>query len=147
MPSTVWPDAQDALKAALDARPGLTGVPVTVGYPAGGPNVEHIWIAGQVTDWTREWETTAVANAPIREEFTLELYVVVSRRVRTFEEVRVRLLAILDEIEAAVTADFTLGGAVAVATLTGGEIQEGIDDERRSGGAELRVRCEADLAG
>lgn len=151
MPATVWPDAQDALKTALDtalaASEDCIGIPVTVGYPAGGPKAEHIWIAGTVTDWTREWDTTAVANAPISEQFTLDVYVLTSKRVRTFAEVRTRLTAILDVIEAAVVADFTLSGTVAVSTLSGGEVQEGIDDERRSAGCELHLRCEADLAG
>lgn len=148
MPTTTrWPAAQDGLKTLLAARAGLDGVPVDVGYPKGGPKREHLWITGEVEDWNQEWETTAVANAPVRERFTLILEVYVIKRGASFDDVRSRLLELVGEAEATVRADFTLNGAVAVATLAGGRIQEGVLEGQREMHAEVRIACDADLAG
>jgi hypothetical protein len=141
--------AQDALKAAIAARPGLAGVPVDVGFPAPTPAPEHVWLSGHVNEWTTAPETTAgsAGLGPRDERFTLVVRVYVFRAGPEFLPLRDRALAIRAEVEQAVAADPLLGGAVALAFPAGGRMDEAVRDEGREVGVEVLVSCRAQLAG
>lgn len=139
--------ARDNLALMLKNRPALDKVSVDVGYPTGGLKGEQIWIAGRIEDWTQDWVTTAVLEAPLREQFTLLVRVIVTVSGADFSKVQDRLMVIVGEVERTVREDFTLNGAVTVVTNITADMDEGMGDRQRSLAAELRIRCDADLAG
>lgn len=148
MASTVGP-AMDGLKAAVAARPALAAVAVDVGYPAGGAAEEQVWVSGQVDDWSATPETTSTpAGLGSRDErFTLVVRVFVHRSEADYPPCRDRALALAGEVEAAVAAEPTLGGAVALAYPAGGRMDEAVRDDGRDVGVEVLVVCRAQLAG
>ena len=133
------PDVQDALDAAIAAA--AAGVPRSVGYPAGGPAAEQIWVGGEFEADT----SRALSGAGQRGEVAvLEVRVVVTRTTDRYAEVRDRALAIAASVEGALLADPTLGGLVErleVLTVKGAEA---VPDERtRQYGVTLSVRYHA----
>lgn len=136
--------AQDGLKALLVARAGLSGIPVDLGWPTRqgeGPAPEHVWISGDVVDWTREALTTGAGSRARDERFTLPIKVLVRQATDDYAEVRNRALALVDEITAAVESDTSLGGAVTDCDLMSGSVEESLVDDGRQLGITLNVAC------
>lgn len=143
--------AQDALLTLLEARGALSAVPVDLGFPVKGPQKEHIWISGQVPDWTQGFLTTGPvtgASAALREEsFTLKVIIVVSWHTTSYVQARDRALALALEVERTVLANDTLSGTVFQAQMGRGRIAEGIGTDFRQVVPELDIECDAHLGG
>lgn len=141
--------AQDALVAAIAARALMStdNVPVTLGTPPRGGQREHVWISGEVTDWTQTWETTgAVATAAREERFTLAVWAFKMVSGDAYAPARDRALVLLNEVAEVLRADDRLAGAVFHAEYGGGELAEAQIDNAVYVVASIRVRCLAYLA-
>jgi hypothetical protein len=123
MPSSVGA-AQDGLAAAIAARPLVVAneVPVAVGFRMPHPaQPEGIWITGIVPDHKTEDLTTGVGARSVEETYTLDVQIQVERPgSNAFQEARDIAEAYAAEVEAAIVADRTLGGAVQNASALGG---------------------------
>lgn len=146
-----WAAAQDALLAALQARPALASLvaarALTLGYPALGAQAEAMWISGAVTEWVQGAGSTGTSTTAQREEtFTLAVNVLVAKTGADYKTPRDRALTLAAELEAVLRADWTLGGALFEAFVAGGEVQEGVADTQRQVLVTIEVRCRAWLA-
>lgn len=139
MPTAIW-DAQDALLTAV--RTGVTGgVPVTLGAPAEKQQT-HVWISGDVDVWEQDYRTSGLGAKD--ETFVLQVEALVMRSASDYATPRARMQSLLSEIEAAIVADYTLGGAVMLAQVERITMDEGVTDEKqRAIGATVFVRCSA----
>lgn len=139
MPTAIW-DAQDALLEAV--RGGVSGgVPVTLGSPAEKQKT-HIWISGDVDVWEQDFRTSGLGAKD--ETFVLQVEVLVMRSASDYATPRAKIRTILEEIEAAIVADYTLGGSVMLAQVERITLDEGVTDEKeRAIGATVFVRCSA----
>ncbi len=107
--------AEDGLYTAVAARPGFAGVPFDRANPGSALQTpQHVWIgSSEVTAQT--WDVTG-AGAQLRQEaFTVQVYI---RAVDTdVRAARDKALTLAGEVEAALRADWTLGGAVFSASV------------------------------
>jgi hypothetical protein len=145
---TAIPAAQDALAAGLERRDALAKVKIDVGYPAGGLKLEHIWLSGVIDDWTQEWSTSGDGGpAGIDESFTLHTLVYVQKSGANYTVVRNRVVELIAEVQAQLRSDFTLGGTVQLATITGGGPgwDEGLQERSRSVLVDIPIHCDAYL--
>ena len=134
--------AQDALLALLTAREALDGVAIALGWPTPTPEPEQIWVAGDVSEWTSEWET----NDPEREErFTIPVKFLVQQSTIDYAEVRDRMLALVGELEQTVRANPDLTDSVWDAEIRGGEMSEYVFSDGRGLQATVNVLCRAHL--
>lgn len=128
--------AEGAIKAAIVTRqagPGsavLDGIPIEMGFPGADVGREEIWVAEEV-DSTQVWETSGAGNQQRRETFTVRVNVFVVESGNDFETLRDRVRDITAEIEAAIRADHTLGGAVWHAAVAGVERDSGAKKDAR----------------
>jgi hypothetical protein len=123
MPSSVGA-AQDALVAAIAARALIVtnAVPVEVGFRMPHPpQPEGIWVTGVVPDHKTEDLTTGVGVRSVEESYTLDVQIQVEvAGANAYAEARAVVESYIAEVEAAIVADRTLGGAVQDASATGG---------------------------
>jgi len=141
MPEITFAQAQDGLYALLGASPALAGVAISLGYPPGGPQVEQVWVAGSVPSWSREARATQHQGPGLVEDgYGLKVYVVTGKHP-DFLTARSRILALAEAVITAVRADWTLGGAVSIADVEGGEVTEAVNEEGWEMGTEIRVHC------
>lgn len=134
--------AEDALTTILKARPGLSGVSVSTGYPVPTPEPEHIWVGGQVD----EWEQSNVTTDPDREErFTMQVKVVVLQAEDRYTVVRDRALVLIAEVEGAVRDNPRLAGTVWEAQVASGSLDEFVSDEGRGVGATVKIEVRSFL--
>lgn len=123
MPSSVGA-AQDGLGAAIAARDLIisNAVPVDVGFPMPHPpQPEGIWVTGIVPDHKTDDLTTGVGARSVEETYTLDVHIQVERPgTNAFQEARNVVEGYVAEVEAAIDADRTLGGAVNNASAIGG---------------------------
>lgn len=140
MGSTIW-DAQDALVPLL--RNYVTGgVPVTLGSPADKEST-HVWVSGDVDTWEKNYRVSSLSA--FDETYTLQVEVLVKRKASDYGTPRARMRSLLDEIEAAIKDNPTLGGVVSLAVVERTTMDEGLtDDKERAIGSTVFVRCEAD---
>lgn len=138
---TAYPDFQDALTTIVDAGTTTT---VTLGWPAGGYESEHVVIAGEGEITPSE----GVSGYSQRDEvMTCEVRVKVDYTTSDYTTARDRAFAISDEVEAAITADVTLGGVVTFARVTHIRVDEAIPDERtRTVGIALTVTADVTVS-
>lgn len=132
--------AQDALLAAL--RASLAGgVPVTLGAPAEKQQT-HVWVSGDVDQWEQNYRTSGLGAKD--ESFVLQVEALVMRNAPDYATPRARMQTLIEEIEAAITANPTLDGTVMLAQVERITMDEGVTDERqRAIGCTVFVRCEA----
>lgn len=123
MPSSVGA-AQDALAAAIAARAVIVAnaVPVDVGFRMPHPpQPESIWVTGIVPDHKTEDLTTGVGLRSVEETYTLDVHIQVERAgANAWQDARDVVETYIAEVEAAIVADRTLGGAVQNASALGG---------------------------
>lgn len=146
-------EAEDALLAALVARaatPGsaLAGLPITLGDPVSKMQREHVFIPDAAVDVAQEWDITRQSFAPAstgprHETFSLEVVVFTSHAGDAFTPLRDRGSALSEEVEQAVLADQTLGGAVGEAHVAKIHRATGPYEDRR--GMEITITVEADV--
>jgi len=144
--------AQDALYAILNARAGYTNadgskVPVDLGYPLPIPQDEHVWISGEINDWTQEAETTG--DMPARQEdFTLTVNIIVRRTTGSYTNVRDRALVLASEVELGVRSNAGLpnpSNTVNFSEVATMNMTELVQNEKREIQIKLGVRCTAQL--
>jgi len=138
--------ATTALATLVRAR--LAGaserVPYSIGHPGSEVESEHIWCNGHVDDEDQEHAVSGLITKD--ETFTLRVHVLVTLVCDEFHEARARCSALRDLVMNAVRDDFTLGGAVELATVISVEPDQAIPgDGRHSAGDTIRVRCRAYL--
>lgn len=138
--STLWA-AKGALVDRLSARPGLVGVEVTWGVPAG--DLPDEWIL--VGDVDPSEQAAAALGAQRREE-TYEIEVIVSLKTDQDQDARALALRARDlvaEIENELRADGSLGGVVRFAEIVSAGLLEPNDGHSREALVPLRIRCRA----
>lgn len=141
--------AQDALLALLAARAGYTNadgskVPVDLGFPIPNPQDEHVWIAGQINEWTQEAETTG--DMPARQEdFTLTVNAFVRQTTASYTSARNRAITLAGEVELAVRANSNLTSTVNYAEIATMDMSEAVQDAKREILITLGIRCTAQL--
>lgn len=126
----LW-DCQDALYALVDAAVTLDrDGQVTLGNPA-TLSPENVWVSGQVDDWNTDWKVSGLGSKD--EDFVLRVSVAVIRLGSDYLGARQRLQEIGQDIEDAIAADPTLGGAAQLAKITSFRLEDSMVDERRRG--------------
>lgn len=144
MQSQLW-DAQDALLAALEGSATLAKVTKGLGAP-GKFEREHVWISGEVDDWTLNYRQSGLVARD--EDFGLRIHVLVTRTGVKYADSRARVIELGQAVEDAIAADYTLGGAVMLATIERNTIDEstGGDGRTRSILLTINVRCRAHVS-
>jgi len=138
-----FPDVQDALAAAI-ALKMADGVPVSVGYPRGGVQEEHVWIDGSV-DVDMPRHLTGYASRD--EECRLSVRILVSLTAEDMVDARDAAVELAHRVEDAMAADRTLGGLVTNLRTVGAVGEEAIPEERtRQYGITLTVGFAATAA-
>jgi hypothetical protein len=109
--------AEDALLAAIQTQAAGVGSPLAavalqLGNPGLGRKAEHVWIGEEATA-EQSWAYTQQPNLGEKAEVVeLHVFVTVQRGGGDYDDVRDRLQVLAAEVEKAVLADSTLGGAV-----------------------------------
>lgn len=137
------PQAQDKLEEVLKARNIVSSrghkVPIDVGWPDGGPQPEHIWIAGEVEDWRQEQSVTGdMETADKQETYTVLIRILVAKR-KTYRDARDRLFELVAEVALALREYFSLEGKVWEAEFAGGAMGEEVGSDGRRAAATLRI--------
>lgn len=107
LPSTV-PALLTNLLAELQARPGLAGVSITMGAPAGELPREYI-ILGDVTGTV---QSAAIGSQRREERFSLAIWVSALHGTSDQYEVLSRVYAMRDEVASTLRVDGTVNGVV-----------------------------------
>jgi hypothetical protein len=138
-------EAQTALLGLLQASTPLARIAKGLGAPAKFEQ-DHVWVSGEVDEWQRDYRQSGLAS--MDEQFTLRVHVLVRRSGATYGEVLTRVRVLAEAVEDAVNADYTLGGAVMLATVQRGTIDEAAGGDGRSRAVlmTLHVRCDAHVA-
>lgn len=140
-------DASDALLAAIEARTLITtdGIMVDYGIPK---NLEpdHIWVDPAIEPWTSEpadsgLDDLGAWSPTFDQSFVLSVKVWVERGTDDWTVVRDRLIALADEVEAALEADVTLGGHVATSYIASRQVIPGVGDNVIQLGLVLGIAC------
>jgi len=113
---TIAPAVKLALKNALAARGGLTGVTVSYGSPLvpGAPPGEYVELAG-IRHEQEAATASYSAGGPrhVEERFELDLWVSSTRKGDPDHQVATeRAYALAAEVEDAIRADLTVGGSI-----------------------------------
>lgn len=129
MLTKLW-DAQDALYSLIHANSTLATqkIPVTLGDP-GRREAEHVWIGGEITDWTQEYGVSGLQARD--EEFVIPVITVVVWTSEDYATARARIKVIGNAIENTLSANPTLNGTVMHATITRMSTDEGAIPEER----------------
>lgn len=142
--------AQAGLRSLLEVRRALAGNPladveIDEGWPPKGPQKEHVWIAAHPrSPAEQKWQTTG-PNASKDESFRLLINCLVTKSTESYAETRDRALALAGEVEIAVRADATLGGAVMNAEVATTDLDEAVGPNLRQVLAVVEIACEAVL--
>ncbi len=135
------PAIQDWLAEKLADELADIGVPVSLGYPIGGPDACHVWIVGAFeADFSRR-----TSGGAMREETgSATVKVLATSRCDDVSPVRDRVAEIVDLVEAAVSSDPTMGDLVHRAELTSVKGTEGVTkDVERQFGVDLSISYHA----
>ena len=130
---------QDALGTAIATQLTSSGevTPLSVGYPAGGLQAEHIWIGGEFNVTMPRLISGGLQRDELGE---IEVRISVLWTAADMATARVRALALSRIVENAVSVDPTLGGVVDEAYVTAVAGNEAAPDEHsRMYGLALRV--------
>jgi hypothetical protein len=116
--------------------------PVDLGFPAGGVQRDHVWVAGDVGD---DEQTFAVSSLTAKDEtFTLRVHVVCTRDTEDFTDARDDAKTVADAVEDRIHTYYTLGGVVQLAEVTGVETDEAVPSmSTRQVMKTLTVACRA----
>ncbi len=146
--TTIWA-VQDALKSLLDADTTLTaaGVARSLGWPVGGPEREHVWIAGAVERSQQEPVITTAANPRRKETYQLAIHTLVRWEDDEYLKVRNRIKTLTDAIELVVQGDHALNGTVFFAQVDSHEVEEGVEEKARTIGVTIRIAIAAYING
>lgn len=109
---------------ALAAIPKFGKVALDLGTPAKF-KPDHVWISGEVTDWTREPDSTDHDD----ERFRFRVHVYSERATPHYVVVRDRVREMLAAVLLALAPDRWLGvadGAIYTARVRGGQVEESI---------------------
>lgn len=136
--------AQDALRTVIAER--IADVQVTLGYPPGGPTSTHVWISGDIEEWTQEWQITGNNEQKRDEQYVIPVSIVAIQTGKEFKPVRDRVLELAREVGIGILSDVTLGGVVFDARPAGGQAYEFLQASKRGYGLELRIQIEAHVA-
>lgn len=141
MTTTAVYTAQDALLDLIRGLDSIGGWKVDLGFPAAA-NVQtkHIWLAGDIRDHDQVF---AISSLQAKDEtFLLRVHVVNTSRDNTYRVPRDKVRIITDELEQAINADWTLGGAVMLAEVRNIEWDEAIPEQStRQVMATVTVAC------
>lgn len=139
---TAFPDFQDALLSVIDAA--VTDCPVTLGWPAGGLESDHVWIAGAGTVTPHDPLSTLTQRD---ETLTCEVRIITDYTASDYTTSRDRAFEIAEDVEDAIAAAPTLGDVVTYCVVSGIRVGEAIPDERtRQVGITLTVTAEATVS-
>lgn len=137
---------QDALAVLVAERLDAEGVASCVGYPAGGPNDEHVWIEGGF----KAALTRRTSGGGSRlEAVKLRVRVLITKAADEVAELRDRALVLAAIIEDAVDDNERLGGLVERTWVDDAEADEGIlppPDGRRQYGITVHVAYEVTVS-
>lgn len=117
MAFTNAPAAKQALLNVITARTALASVQVSYGHP--GDRIdphESVFVDEVVVQ--QDWETMGGSSRRRKEDFTIEVVVVVGREGQAQQVAEARAWVLVEEVEQAVRADLTLQGTVMFAGLT-----------------------------
>lgn len=135
-------DAQDVLLDLVKALDSVGGWKVDLGFPAGTVQTKHIWIAGDIPDHEQSYALSSLTAK--EEDFLLRVHVVNTAKATDYKTPRDRVKTITDELEAAITADFTLTDTVMQASVRQIEFDEAIPEpSTRQVMATVTVACRA----
>lgn len=119
---------QVALAGAIASRLAGLGVPSGIGYPVGGPQEEHVWVAADF-DVALPRRTSGGFNRD--EDGTVKVRILVTRTTDDPLDPLARALLLEAAVEDAVGADPTLGGLVLEAKVASVQGEEAIAEDRR----------------
>lgn len=139
--------AQDALVAALQNEPSLSGWRIDYGLPAGRPEELHIWVDEKVGDWTQETLSTGLASK--NESFRLSVYIYSKKTGTTALEMRNEVTGAASAISDVIASAPFLGGVVLFAQIVSGEYEGAFADAEgraREGVLHLTIECQSFLA-
>ena len=142
--------AQDGLLAAIAAQqagPGspLAGVQLALGHPI-DLQAEAVWVADDASSDQAHAATSQPGSEDRGETIELQAKCFVVRGELDYKTARDRALALAGEVEDAVRADRSLGGAVFDAETQGLDLESGVDGENRLVGVTVRIRSTAYLS-
>lgn len=141
MRTQVW-DAQDGLLALLKEQPWPNDVKPVLGIP-GRLERDCVWISGEVDEWQAEYRVSGLQAKD--ERFTLRVHVLATRLGGDFDAIRPAVQTYGELVERAIGQDFTLGGAVMLATISGQQLEEAMldDGRRRQALLTFSISCDA----
>lgn len=128
MATSTVPAFKSALLSRLQARPGLSDVQVTYGWPSGAVKRESMMLGG--LNGSQEFRTIGATQR--MEEYGLDVYITVIRegqgRQQNADE---RAFALMAEIEAELRSDPTVNNTVLTAELRDFDLQPMASAETR----------------
>jgi hypothetical protein len=128
-----------ALIALLQARAGLTGVQLGYGMPSGALQREHI-LLGQV-EATQEY--AAIGTVRKFEDYTVALFISVTREGVQQQEADERALALLAEVDACLRSNPTVSGTVLTAELARYRMEPLASDTTREARITVEIQTRA----
>ena len=138
------PEVQDALAEVIAEEIAGTGVPSCVGYPAGGPAEEQVWMEG---GFELAFVRRTSGGTSRTEVAALTVKVLITRTADEVAELRDRALVLVAHIEDAVRDHETLTGLVERLWVESTKANEGVlEDGRRQFGATVTVRYEVTVS-
>ena len=139
--------AQDALVAALSARPELASWRIDFGLPAGRPEEQHIWVDENVSEWTQDLLTTGLESR--NETFRISVYIYDKKTGADAKEIRDELSDAAAVVSDTIGTSAFLGGVVMFAQIVGAEYEGAFADPQgriREGVLKLAIECQGFLA-
>lgn len=150
MATSTIPAFTAALKAALEARAGLSGVHVTDGLPEPGIYDAEAWIALLGGEWEQRAATFPRSTGNRDERYGLKVLISVKQATRADQTTGVvRAFALLGEIEDAIRINADLTGfydgpgQIVHAEIGEGELIKRADDQAREAAIEFAIRVRA----
>ena len=138
--------AQDALKTLIDADATLGAIKTDLGAPTSIQKPDHLWIAGEVTDWRQQVVLTTTGPSSVREEFfTLTVEIWVTKTADAYITARDRAITLMQALEGVIRANATLTSNVRHADIADVSMHEAFADHERQMNIRVRVNCTADL--
>ena len=128
-----------ALLAALQARAGLSGVQLGYGMPPGSLQREHILFG--LVDATQEYR--ALGTVRKFEDYTLTVFIGVSREGTDQQAADDRALALMAEVEEVLRADPTVSGTVLTAQVERYRLEPLASDTTREARITLEIQTRA----
>jgi hypothetical protein len=136
---TSVPAAEAGLLAALRSRAGLAAVQVAPAHPGKTIKAEAVYL----DDPSPVQRAAALGGRRRAEEYSIEVVVSVLRKGNDLAGVKARMWALVAEVEEAVRADPTLGGAVLTAQVGDIDPQSFRDPSASVAEATVKVACTA----